>query len=161
MAGEPINPYAPPASDVDAAPPVPVGQDAFERPLFSPKQIGWATFFGSLFAGIFMLQLNFRAMRQRDDANKALGLGLLVAAAVLALVMFLPRGITTGVNLGVAWGVFKLTDHLQGKAFSVHRAAGGARRSNWLVFGIIMAAVVTVMVAIAAVTVVAGVEVKD
>jgi hypothetical protein len=55
------------------------------------------------------------------------------------------------VNIGVAFGMNKLAASLQGDGFFKHTTAGGARRSNWLVFGIVLATVVgmvTVMVAI-------------
>jgi hypothetical protein len=156
MAGEPINPYAPPASDVDARPPA--GTGAFERPLFSPKQIGWAAFFGSVFAGILLLQANFRTMKRPAAANKTVLLGLLATAAVFTVASLMPRGVSTPVNLGIAYGLYKLAASLQGDEFFAHMVAGGARRSNWLVFGIVAATFVGLMFVVAAVVLASGAE---
>ena len=50
------------------------------------------------------------------------------------------------VTYAFAFGFFKLVDSLQGQAFSGHRAAGGERQSNWLVFGISVGTLVSVLV---------------
>jgi len=142
MAGEPtINPYAPPASDVDGA----VGGApvaTFLRPMFSPRQIGWAAFFGSLFSGILLLQANFRTMGRTAAANKTLALGLLTSVALIALLSVAPKGVSTPLNVATGWATYKIAVSLQGDAFFKHGSAGGARHSNWLVFGIIVATVV-------------------
>jgi hypothetical protein len=148
VAGEaPINPYAPPAVSIDgpdlATGP---GNDRFDRPLFSARQIGVAAFFGSVFAGVLLLQWNFRVMRQPGSANKTLGLGLLASLALIALLLVLPRPVSTPVNIAVAFAMNKMAASWQGDAFFKHTIAGGARRSNWVVFGIIMATFAAVMV---------------
>ena len=137
MADEPaINPYAPPAADVDALGPAPTGV-AFAHPLFSPKQMLAAALFGSVLAGVILLQANYRAMARRHDANKAVLYGVLATLAVLALPFFLPDGVpSTALSIVVALGFYKLADTLQGDAQVDHRDAGGERQSNWLVFGI-------------------------
>jgi hypothetical protein len=155
MALEPtINPYAPPAANLDGAAAGPA-EDRFDRPLFSPTQITVATFFGSLFAGVLLLQANFRVMRRSGDANKALLLGLLAFGALIALVSFLPRGVGTPINIAITFGMSSIARSLQGQAFFKHTIAGGAKRSGWLVFAIIMGALVavfaTVMVAVLAI----------
>ena len=48
---------------------------SFLRPMFSPRQIGWAAFFGSLFSGILLLQANFRTMGRPAAANKTVAAG--------------------------------------------------------------------------------------
>jgi hypothetical protein len=142
MAGEPtINPYAPPASDVGGA----VGGApvaTFLRPMFSPRQVGWAAFFGSLFAGILLMQANFRTMGRPAAANKTVALGLLIGVALIALLSVAPKGVSTPLNVATGWAVYKIALSLQGDAFFKHGIAGGARHSNWLVFGVIVATVV-------------------
>jgi hypothetical protein len=149
MAGEPtINPYAPPAASIDGADGAALapGEDRFDRPLFSARQVGVAAFFGSVFAGVLLLQWNFRVMRQPSTANKTLGLGLLASLALIALLMALPRPVSTPVNIAVAFALNKMAASWQGDAFFKHTIAGGARRSNWVVFGIIMATFAGLMV---------------
>ena len=146
MAGEPtINPYAPPASDVGGA----VGgapAATFLRPMFSPRQIGWAAFFGSLFSGILLLQANFRTMGRPAAANKTVALGLLASIGLIALLSVAPRGVSTPLNVATGWAIYKIAVSLQGDAFFKHGIAGGARHSNWLVFGIIIATLAGLLV---------------
>jgi hypothetical protein len=150
MADDPtINPYAPPAADVDGAAPGPP-DGRFDRPLFSARQIGAAAFFGSIFAGVLLLQWNFRVMRRPGAANKTLGVGLLAIGALIAILSVVPRGVSTPVNFALAFAMNKLATSWQGDAFFKHTTAGGARRSNWVVFGIIVATVVALVGAITA-----------
>ena len=137
MADEPaVNPYAPPAASVDALDPAPTG-DAFPHPLFSPKQMLAAALFGSVLAGVILLQANYRGMARPHEANKAVLYGVLATLAVLALPFFLPDGVPgTAVSIVVALGFYWLADTLQGDALVIHRDAGGECQSNWLVFGI-------------------------
>jgi hypothetical protein len=146
MASEPtINPYAPPTADVD--PPVTVaGTGAFARPLFSPPQIGVATFLGSLLSGVLLLQANYRAMGKSAAANKALGFGIAASALFIALQAVVPaRGLSTAINIGLAIGMHRFVLALQGDEFAAHRAAGGARRSSWWVAGVVLTMVVALV----------------
>lgn len=147
MAIEPtINPYAPPASDLTGPPPG-AAEGAFPGPLFSPRQMLAAAFLGSLLAGVVLLQANYRAMGRAAAATKALLLGLLASAALFVVAFALPDRIPTSpLNIAAALTFYKLSDTLQGPAFFKHRGAGGPVRSNWLVFGIIAAAVVAVLI---------------
>jgi hypothetical protein len=153
----PINPYAPPATSIDAPAAAGPAADRFERPLFSPRQIGVAAFFGSIVAGVLLLQWNLRTMRRPGSANKALGLGLLASIALIALVSVFPRGVSTPVNVSVAFAMNKLATSWQGEAFFKHTVAGGARRSNWVVFGIITATVAGLILVMLAIFLAAGV----
>jgi hypothetical protein len=150
MAGEPtINPYAPPTAEVDS-PPTALTEGAFPRPLFSPRQMLAAAVVGSVLAGVMLLQANYRAMGRARVANRTLLLGTLACVALFVVFYFLPAHIP-GTPVSIATGLvfYKLGDAMQGAAFLKHQAAGGARRSNWLVFGIsvgMMAAIIVVLV---------------
>lgn len=162
MAGEPtgqaINPYAPPASEIDAAPAGPAA-DAFPNPLFSPKQILAAAVFGSVLAGIILLQANYRAMARRRDANRTLLFGTLASAAFFALMAVLPDKVpSTPISLVAALTFYKLADTMQGPAFSRHRAASGERQSNWLVFGITLGTAVVLLMIIFLIALAVGVR---
>jgi hypothetical protein len=153
VAGEPTNPYAPPTAedweDTDDRPDVLV---PFPRPLFSPGQALVATIFGSVFAGVFMLQMNYRAMRRSGAANKALVLGLLCGIGVMALGFVMPKEIPTlPVTIAVAVAFYQVFKSLQGELFIINRSAGGDRRSNWLVLGIIVATLVALLLVVFAV----------
>jgi hypothetical protein len=147
MQGAPtINPYAPPAADIDGGPVAP-GEDAFPNALFSPRQILAGAVFGSVLAGVIFLQANYRAMNRPRAANRTLIFGTLACAAFIALLFAMPDRIpATPVNIAAALTFYKLADTMQGRAFSRHRAANGARQSNWLVFGIGAGTVVALLV---------------
>ena len=147
MAGESeINPYAPPAADVDA-PPLGPAADAFPNPLFSPRQMLAAAIFGSVLAGVILLQANFRAMARPRDANRALMFGTLATVAFFALMFVLPDRVPPlPINIAAALTFYKIADSMQGGAFTRHRAANGERQSNWLVFGISVGTAVALLV---------------
>ena len=151
-----INPYAPPATDGESLPAV-AGAGAVARALFSPRQMLAATVFGSIISGLILLQANFRAMDRARDANRTVIFGLLASAALFALLFMLPARIpATPVNIAAALAFYKLAETMQGKAFSEHRAAGGARQSNWLVFGITLGTAVVLLVTLFLILMAAG-----
>ena len=158
MAEQPaINPYAAPRSDGEEVPSA-LGPGAFPRPLFSPRQALAATFFGTLVAGVLLLQANYRAMGRSGAANKALLLGLLSSAVLITIGILLPKDIPSfPINIAVVVGFYKLVDSLQGQSFFTHRAAGGARQSNWLVFGICTATIVTLLLVVIVAVLASGV----
>ena len=141
-----INPYAPPAADTETAQQAPTGH-AFPHPMFSPMQIAAASLLGSVLAGTILLQSNYRAMARPGDANRALLYGILATVAAFALRTVLPDSIPmVSIPIGLALGFYWLADHLQGPAFVSHRAGGGERQSNWLVFGISVGTLVSILV---------------
>jgi hypothetical protein len=151
-----INPYAPPASDGENPPARPT-EGAFPRALFSPRQMLVATVFGSVIAGLILLQANYRAMNRGRDANRTVLYGLLASAALFALLFVLPARIpATPVNIAAALTFYKLAEMLQGKAFFRHRGAGGARQSNWLVFGIAVGTAAVLLVTLFLILIAAG-----
>ena len=86
-----------------------------------------AAIFGSVFAGVVLLQANYRAMGRRAAANKTLVFGMLASAALIALsVRRCPRACPgTPISIATALTFYKLADVMQGPAFFKHRAAGG------------------------------------
>jgi len=63
------------------------------------------------------------------------------------VLFMLPERIpATPINIAIALTFYKLADTMQGPAFYKHRAAAGPVRSNWLVFGIIIASAVAVLI---------------
>ena len=147
------NPYAPPKTDAEAPPgELASASGAFSRPLFSPGQALAATFFGTLVAGVILMQANYRAMGRSAAANKALWLGLLASFAIIAGLMLLPKGSPSlPINILLAYGFRKLVNSLQGDSISTHLEAGGVRRSNWVVFGIILATVAAFFIVVLAI----------
>ena len=79
-------------------------------------------------------------------ANKTVALGLLASIGLIALLSVAPRGVSTPLNVATGWAIYKIAVSLQGDAFFKHGIAGGARHSNWLVFGIIVATLAGLLV---------------
>jgi hypothetical protein len=156
VAGEPtINPYAPPTTDL-AAPSPSAAEGAFPRPMFSPRQMLAAALFGSVAAGVVLLQANYRAMDRSATANKALLFGLLASAAFFVVAFLIPDRLTTPINIAAALTFYKLAETMQGAAFFRHRAASGRVRSNWVVFGTILATLVAAIILAAGVLLATG-----
>jgi hypothetical protein len=147
MSDLPTNPYAPPASNIDAAAPAAATEGgAFAGPIYSQRQIGVAAFFGSIFAGVLLMQANYRTMGKRAEANRTVVLGLLCGTALMIVAAVLPDGIpTTPLNIVAALVFFKLCDAYQGKDINRHLGAHGARGSNWRVLGAVLACVAVVL----------------
>jgi hypothetical protein len=147
MSNLPTNPYAPPASNIDAAAPAAVAEGAaFPGPLYSQRQIGVAAFFGSIFAGVLLMQANYRVMGKRAEANRTVVLGLLGGTALMAVAAMLPDSIpSTPLNVVAALVFFKLCDAYQGKDINRHLGARGAKGSNWRVLGAVVVCVGVVL----------------
>lgn len=115
-----------PESDVQ---PVQPAQPAPGRRLFSPIDVGIATFLGSVVAGSVILAVNYRRLGR---GRRAL-LAILVGAIATALLVFLglampdavPRPLYPGVAIAAALVMAAITRALQGKALAAHRAARG------------------------------------
>ena len=106
---------------------------------------------------MILLQANYRAMNRGRAANRTLLLGTLACAAFFGLLFVLPGRIpATPINIAAALTFYKLADTMQGAAFLRHRAANGARQSNWLVLGITVGTAVAVLVVMFLVLIAAG-----
>lgn len=126
---QPTNPYQAPRS-TDALP------SEYGPRLFSPKQAGIATFLGSAAAGGIVLGLN--AWRQGKPMH-AVGYGLTGAVLVGLLIFVLPdstpSGVTSGLNIGLAFGASAL-------AKPAWESQPPPRdQSNWSVAGVILGTV--------------------
>ena len=64
-----------------------------------------------------------------------------------ALLIVLPDAIPKApITIAAALAFYKLADSMQGDAFTQHRAAGGDRQSNWVVFGLTIGTAAAVIV---------------
>jgi hypothetical protein len=113
---------------------------ALPRKLYSPRQIAGGALLASPLAGGFMLAENFRVLGRAGARMQAL-LGAAIATAILmALSFFLPLGWpASALPAGYSTALFLIARRTQGAAFEAHVASGGARVSNWQVFGISLA----------------------
>jgi len=78
------NPYAPPRAEVERAqPPGPVAH-------YTPGQVGFATFLGTVLAGGLLLSANDRASGNPGRARQTLLLGIGFTVATFVVAFFLP-----------------------------------------------------------------------
>jgi hypothetical protein len=135
--GPPPGGYGPPPQG-SAPPPVyaPPG-DGQPAPyaLYSPNQIGVATFFGSPFAGTVLLYLNYKRRGLAGQARTALGLGALGTAVLVALGFLLPDHLGNSLPLGALFALRQIARSDQ-PAYDAHLAAGGRKGSWWKVVGL-------------------------
>lgn len=144
------NPYAPPKADVGGptAAAAAAGVPAPVEQLYSPNQIAIGAFLGSPLAAGWLAAHNYRAMRQPQDAGRALGLGIIATIVVMALAYYLPESVPS-VVLPIAYcvGIYQLADSKFKAVIAAHRTAGGTMRSSWRVVGIgLLCALVVVAV---------------
>jgi hypothetical protein len=135
-----INPYAAPSAGIPAA--GATAEGAFARALFTPRQILAATLFSSLFAGVFLVWINTRAMASRRRARLALALGLLASGLVAIVGAAVRPDVDRLLQLAAGLQFYGGCNALQGPAVYHHIAVGGRRASNWMVFLVVLIALV-------------------
>jgi len=117
--------------------------------LYSPQQIAVAALIGTPLPACWMFAQNYLALGMRSAAKSALTFGSLGTVAVLGLAFLLPDKFPTFiVPLAYSAALRELAKQRQGAAFAAHLSAGGARQSNWRVFGIAVAGLAVVLCAL-------------
>lgn len=115
--------------------------------LFSPKQVGIATFLGNAMTGGLLLAINYWRMNKGKEAWVTWITSWVITAIVFGLAMLLPAAICNGMYIGQAVGATYAAKALQEKVFIDHVNNGGRKASGWAVFGIGMGGM-TLMLAI-------------
>jgi peptidoglycan/LPS O-acetylase OafA/YrhL len=129
------NPYASPQS---FEPPAAVeANQAVGYRLFSPQQIGVATFLGAPVAGAFFLSQNYRQLGNTGAGTQSLVWGLLGTILLMIVSFFLPENFPNSViPIGCTFGMLYAAKHLQGPAVEQHTVRGGRLGSWWTVVGV-------------------------
>jgi len=141
------NPYAAPTGNLQHA--FMPRAAAREPALFSMRQLLFSTVFGTLFAGVFVLWPNYRAMGEIARARRALVLGLPVAGTWFALMLVLPQRIPGSfINLALGLFFYGFCNAVQGPAVFRRLRAGGRQISNWIAIALIVGAWLTVSIAL-------------
>ncbi len=125
--GPVIEQYAPPSADL-------VTPSRFAGRLYSPRQVGIATFLGSPMAGCWLLGANFAATDEHERRRNALLAGVAATITLLLVSFMLPENFPS-IVLPIA-STFVLQDRakrLQGDRFDEHIARGGGQHSGWRV----------------------------
>ncbi len=104
--------------------------------LFSPFQVGAATFLGNAMAGGALLAINYARLNKKKQAMIAFFSCVGVAAAMFGLSLVLPHSLTNGMYIGQAVGFRFAAKALQEADYKLNIEQGGRRASNWAMFGI-------------------------
>jgi len=118
------NPYASPAVAAAA-----VDAPAANVELFTPNQVGGASFLGTPLAGASLIALNELRLGRPGQAAVTFGLGL-IAMVVVAVVSVLvlsavPASIGTVIGIGYMYAMRQIAHFLHGAEVEAHTAAGG------------------------------------
>lgn len=104
--------------------------------LYSPIQVGLASFLGSPLAGSFLLGLNYRRLQKPQAARAAPLCGVLVTILIIVGVWHLP-GIAYGLSIVVLYALAMgvIAQRLQNDAYVQHLRSGGKAGSFGIVLG--------------------------
>ncbi len=100
--------------------------------LYTPDQVGLATFLGSALAGGYLLYQNSRRLGRPTLVPLALGIGATLLAIGLALVT--PVG--AGIAIGLVFAMRQLAQGEQGARVREHQQKGGKLESGWNAAGV-------------------------
>lgn len=110
----------------------------FPTKLFTPRQIGLATFFGLAIAGGLLMAVNCLRLQKKKEAGISFLVGLICTLAVFALAIHLPSFVVNGLYFGQAFAAGAIARQFLGDAIVDNVNSGGKRASNWAVFGSIV-----------------------
>lgn len=145
------NPYQSPKS-VTSNP-----NDEAIKPIFSPGQIAFGSFWGGPFAAVYFLRANYLSLGRYAHAQKMTIVGLLISALIIALIPFLPEKFPN-VVLPVLYSVAatQLARLTQLCKEDIEYSECYSFASNWVLFGI--ATLCLVMFLVIAIAVMFGLE---
>jgi len=104
--------------------------------MYSPGQVALATFVGGPLAGAWLMAVNYKRLAEPAKMRRAIGLGVLGTAAVIALGFAVGNQATWLLALLPIFAMRELARALQGAAYSRHVAVGGSRGSSWRAAGV-------------------------
>jgi hypothetical protein len=127
-------------------------ESTFEAPdyrLFTLRQIGVATFLGSILAGGIMMAANYSNLNNTKAARRtivytSIGLLLTIIASVL-LDTAGARSLGTSLSIGLSVGLYTLAKSVQGDDIVKHFQQGGAPASVWAAIAVVIVAIIIVL----------------
>ena len=115
--------------------------------LYSPRQIGWAAFLGGFVLGVLFMRANYRALGNRAAASRTLWLGLAATVSLYAAMVNIDQGLARIALILASVILYGFADFMQGRSFHKNLAAGGKRKSHWVVLGWVAVCSVVIYVA--------------
>lgn len=108
-----------------------------EHRLYTPQHVGLATFLGTPLAGAYLLARNYWSLGKSSSGWNSLGLGVLGTILILAVAALIPsRAPTTGITIGLVFGMMQAAKGLQQKEIDAHVARQGRLHSGWRAAGV-------------------------
>jgi O-antigen/teichoic acid export membrane protein len=115
--------------------------------LFTPAQIGLATFLGAPLAAGWLMARNYRALEEKKKEKRCLIYATLGTTAVMALAFVLPDNFpNTALPIGYTIGIVQIAKQVQGPMIDAHLARGGSAGSWWATVGIGLLSLLIVIV---------------
>ncbi len=113
------NPYSAPTADLEVS----AQPEAGELVWFSPKQVGWGSFWGTSLVGGYMMRQNALAAGDPRGAVQALWIGIGTFAVAIALGFVLPENVpSVALSGGIGFGM-----HQWAKLAWAHQIESGSR----------------------------------
>ena len=97
-------------------------------PLFTPDQIGGASFFAGPMAGFWLLALNFHDLGKPRVRNAMIGWGAVFTALFLVVAFAVPSFPTVVMPIVLLFGMRWLAQQLEGGAIGAHFVGEGPKR---------------------------------
>ena len=114
-------------------------QPAEDLRLFNAPSVTLATFFGTPAAGALLMALNYRRIGEKNHAVLTLIIGVLVTVLAIVSGFVMPSGVTYPIGLGLLLATRVAALKLQGETVAQHVSRGGRLGSKWVAFGVGMA----------------------
>lgn len=133
MAGDPAdNPFATPEAQAGAV--------LETKPPYSPRAIGWITFFFSWLVGGILLGINYERLGQPEKKISTIAMTIVGFIVFIVVVSFLPDGsvfdrIGNWVNIGFSVAFAQMQKQL----YEAHVGRGGQTSSPWPLVGLLLA----------------------
>jgi hypothetical protein len=131
----------------------------YANPVYTPFQIGLATFFGTILAGLTCLAINFKTLKN-DKAYKftILASFLLVPTIIVAFILIPDTRYDRLLTFGMALVMAGVANLLQGKEIAIYLNQGSTRQNYWKVGGIIAVSLLIVLIILVSIVKLFGLE---
>ena len=116
--------------------------------LFSAPSVAVATLLGAPAAGALLMAVNYRRLGKNGSAWLVMLFGMLVTGLALAWGFLIPEAASLSLGFGLLLGMRVLALKLQGQDVARHVSQGGRLGSKWVAFGVGMAFLGLILLAV-------------
>ena len=117
--------------------------------LYNANQVALATFCGTVLAGAILMTLNERRVGRASAGWAILGGGVIVSGLLFGVAFLLPENVPSlPISIGPIVAMRFFAQKRQGMFVNEHLMLGGKKGSGWAAFGIGMACLVAIVIAV-------------